>query len=149
VQNVALLVGGVVVGLTLCWRLALAILPFLPFLLLPGLMYGRALLSLAIQIQVAYGKAGVLAEQAISSVRTVYSFVGEKRTLDTFSEFLESTVKLGKKQGLAKGLAIGLTAQTFLIWAFVCWYGTYQIVHGYSKGSSVVFCAFIILYAGL
>ena len=119
-QNVALLVGGVVVGLTLCWRLALAILPFLPFLLLPGLVYGRALLSLAIQIQVAYGKAGVVAEQAISSVRTVYSFVGEKRTLDTFSEYLESTVKLGKKQGLAKGLAIGLTAQTFLIWAFVC-----------------------------
>lgn len=112
-------------------------------------MYGRALLGLAVRIQVAYGKAGTIAEQAISSIRTVYSFVGEKRTLEAFAESLESTVDLGKKQGLAKGLAIGLTGQTFLIWAFVCWYGTYQVVHGYAAGGSVVFGAFIILFAGL
>ncbi|KAG0581512.1 hypothetical protein KC19_4G257500 [Ceratodon purpureus] len=149
VQNLALLVGGVVVGLLLCWRVTLAILPSLPFLLLPGLMYGRALLGLAVRIQVSYGSAGTIAQQAISSIRTVYSFVGEQRILETYSNSLESSVSLGKKQGLAKGLAIGLTAQTFLVWAFVCWWGTYQVVHGYSNGGSVVFGAFIVLYAGL
>ena len=148
-QNVALLVGGVAVGLTLCWRVALVILPFLPFLLLPGIMYGRALLGLAARIQVAYGHAGTIAQQAISSIRTVYSFVGEKQTLEAYSNSLESTVSLGKKQGFAKGLAIGLTAQTFLVWAFVCWWGTYQVVRGRSTGGEVVFGAFIVLFAGL
>lgn len=148
-QNLALLVGGVVVGLTLSWRVTLAILPSLPFLLLPGIMYGRALLGLAVRIQVSYGSAGTIAQQAISSIRTVYSFVGEQRILEAYSNSLESSVSLGKKQGLAKGLAIGLTAQTFLVWAFVCWWGTYQVVHGFSIGGEVVFGAFIVLYAGL
>jgi len=149
VQNLALLAGGLAVGFTLCWRVTLSVLPFLPFLLLPGIMYGRALLGLAVRIQIAYGTAGTLAQQAISSIRTVYSFVGEKRTLEAYSDSLESTVSLGKKQGLAKGLAIGLTAQTFLIWGFVCWYGTYNVIHGYATGGEVVFAAFIVLYAGL
>ncbi|KAH9290464.1 hypothetical protein KI387_034581, partial [Taxus chinensis] len=35
-------------------------------------------------------------------IRTVYSFVGEKRTLDNYSAALDDLVKLGVKQGLAK-----------------------------------------------
>ncbi|CAK9878849.1 unnamed protein product [Sphagnum jensenii] len=149
IQNVMQMAGGLALGFYLSWRLALSIVPFLPFLVLPGLMYGRALLDLAVRIQIAYGKAGIVAEQAISAVRTVYSFVEEKRTLQTFSKYLEGTVNLGKKQGLAKGLAVGLTGQTFLAWAFAMWYGTYQFTHGMATGAEVVFCAFIILFAGL
>jgi ATP-binding cassette subfamily B (MDR/TAP) protein 1 len=149
IQNMTQMVGGLALGFYLSWRLALSIVPFLPFLVLPGLMYGRALLDLAVRIQIAYGKAGIVAEQAISSVRTVYSFVEEKRTLQTFSKYLEGTVNLGKKQGLAKGLAVGLTGQIFLAWAFAMWYGTYQFTHGMATGVEVVFCAFIILFSGL
>ncbi|ONK70235.1 uncharacterized protein A4U43_C05F31650 [Asparagus officinalis] len=72
-----------------------------------GLMYGRILMSLARKIREEYNNAGTIVEQAVSSIRTVYSFVGEKKTMAAFSAALEDSVKLGLRQGLFKGLAIG------------------------------------------
>lgn len=53
----------------------------------------------------AYGIAGSIAEQAISSIRTTYSYVGEHQTLHRFSCALKKSMKLGIKQGLTKGIA--------------------------------------------
>ncbi|AES92387.1 ABC transporter B family protein, putative [Medicago truncatula] len=57
-----------------------------------------------------YNKAGIIAEQAISSIRTVYSFAGE--------------MKLGLKQGLAKGLSIGSNGLLFAVWSLMAYYGS-------------------------
>ncbi|PRQ53735.1 putative xenobiotic-transporting ATPase [Rosa chinensis] len=62
--------------------------------------------------------AGSIAEQAISSSRSVYAFTGENNTIYQFSEALRGTIKLGLKQGMIKGLAIGSSTGTALAnWA--------------------------------
>ncbi|MGV7468019.1 ABC transporter transmembrane domain-containing protein, partial [Mycobacterium kansasii] len=91
---------------------------------IPGLIYGRALMGIARKMKDEYNKAGKIAEQAISSIRTVYSFVGETKTIADYSAALQGTVDLGLRQGLAKGLAIGSNGLVFAIWSFMSYFGS-------------------------
>lgn len=137
IMNTATFLGSYVAGFILMWRLALVAFPTVVLLIIPGLMYGRMLMGLACKMRVEYNKAGAIAEQAISSVRTVYSFVGERRTMVEFSAALEGSVRLGLRQGLAKGVAIGSNGITFAIWAFMIWYGSRLVMYHGSQGGTV------------
>ncbi|KAI6699359.1 hypothetical protein NL676_013683 [Syzygium grande] len=96
-----------------------------------------------------YNKAGTIAEQALSSIRTVYAFVGESKTLSEFSKSLEGSVKLGLRQGLAKGMAIGSNGIVFAIWSFMAYYGSRMVMyHGY-KGGTVYVVGTAITYGGV
>ena len=88
-MNVATFIGSYVVGFLMIWRLAIVGFPSIILLVIPGLMYGRALMDIARKIRDEYGKAGTIVEQAISSVRTVYSFVGESKTIEEYSTALQ------------------------------------------------------------
>ncbi|CAF2026657.1 unnamed protein product [Brassica napus] len=77
------------------WRLAIVGFPFIVLLLIPGLMYGRSLISITRKIRVEYKEAGSIAEQAISLVRTVYAFGSETKLIAKFSAALEGSMKLG------------------------------------------------------
>lgn len=48
----------------------------------------------------AYGVVGSIAEQAISLIRTVNSYVGENEMVKIFCNALDESLKLGVKQGL-------------------------------------------------
>ncbi|KAJ8420274.1 hypothetical protein Cgig2_030247 [Carnegiea gigantea] len=137
VMNTTTFVGSYVIAFTLLWRLAVVGLPFIVLLVVPGFMYGRILMGLARKLKVEYNKAGNIVEQAISSVRTVYAFVGESKTMANFSAALEGSVNLGLKQGLAKGMAIGSNGVTFAVWAFTAWYGTKLVIHHGTQGGTV------------
>ncbi|CAL9248282.1 unnamed protein product [Arabidopsis halleri] len=130
-------VGSYIVGFILLWRLAIVGLPFIVLLVIPGLMYGRALISISRKIREEYNEAGFVAEQAISSVRTVYAFSGERKTISKFSTALQGSVKLGIKQGLAKGITIGSNGITFAMWGFMSWYGSRMVMYHGAQGGTV------------
>ncbi|KAF5740332.1 ABC transporter B family member 15-like [Tripterygium wilfordii] len=148
-MNCSLFFGSYVVGFIMLWRLAIVGFPFVVLLVIPGLVYGRTLMEIARKIRVEYNKAGTIAEQAISSVRTVYAFVGEKKTTTEFSEALQWSVKLGLRQGLAKGLAIGSNGVTFAIWAFMCYYGSRMVMYHGGQGGTVFAVGAAIAVGGL
>ena len=77
------------------WKLAIVGFPFIVLLLIPGLMYGRSLISITRKIREEYKEAGSIAEQAISLVRTVYAFGSETKLIAKFSAALEGSMKLG------------------------------------------------------
>ncbi|KAG1326634.1 putative multidrug resistance protein [Cocos nucifera] len=149
IMNAATFIGSYIVGFFLIWRLALVALPTVVLLIIPGLMYGRILTSLARKIREEYNKAGAVAEQAISSIRTVYSFVAEARTMAKFSAALDDSVRLGLRQGLAKGIAIGSNSVTFAIWAFLVWYGSRLVMYHGDKGGTVFAVGAAIVVGGL
>ncbi|KAK2365759.1 ABC transporter B family member [Trifolium repens] len=136
-MNASMFIGSYIVAFALLWRLAIVGFPFVIFLVIPGLMYGRTLMGLAKKIREEYNQAGTIAEQAISSIRTVYSFAGESKTIAAFSDALDGSVKLGLKQGLAKGLAIGSNGVVFAIWAFMSYYGSRMVMYHGAKGGTV------------
>ncbi|GJZ33715.1 ABC transporter B family member 15-like protein, partial [Tanacetum coccineum] len=124
-------------------------LPFIILLVIPGLIYGRVLMSLSRKIRDEYNKAGDVAEQAISSVRTVYSYVGENKAITEYSDALQGTLTLGIKQGLAKGLAIGSNGIAYALWAFLCWYGSKMVMYHGAKGGTVFAVGASIAVGGL
>ncbi|KAG4914525.1 hypothetical protein JHK87_052082 [Glycine soja] len=148
-MNASMFVGSYIVAFALLWRLAIVGFPFVALLVIPGFMYGRTLMGLASKIREEYNKAGTIAEQAISSIRTVYSFVGESKTIDAFSEALQGSVELGLRQGLAKGLAIGSNGVVFAIWAFMSYYGSRLVMYHGAKGGTVFAVGAAIALGGL
>ncbi|CAO2044860.1 unnamed protein product [Urochloa humidicola] len=145
IMNCSMFLGGYAVGIALLWRLALVMLPSVPLLIVPGFLYGRVLIGLARKIREQYARPGAIAEQAVSSVRTVYSFVAEATTMARFSVTLEESTRLGIRRGLAKGVAIG---SSFGIYAFSVWYGSRLVMyHGY-KGGTVYAVSTAIIIGG-
>ncbi|KAL4379609.1 hypothetical protein GQ457_02G011440 [Hibiscus cannabinus] len=133
----AAVIGSYLVSFLILWRLALVIFPFVILLVVPSLIYGRILLSLARKIRVEYNKASTVAEQAISSIRTVYAFVGENKTTTEYSAALQGSLKLGLRQGLAKGLANGSHGIVFAVWAFIIYYGSRMVMYHGAKGGTI------------
>jgi ATP-binding cassette subfamily B (MDR/TAP) protein 1 len=138
IQYMATFVGGYIVAYVQVWRLAL-----------PGWFYNRAVTSLSSRMQSSYNKAGAIAEESISSVRTVYSFVGETKVVKLFSSSLDETVRLGIKQGFAKGLSMGSVGINFAIWAFLGWYGSEQILAGRADGGNILTTGIAIISGGM
>ncbi|XP_004489352.1 ABC transporter B family member 15-like [Cicer arietinum] len=148
-MNASMFIGSYIVAFALLWKLAIVGFPFVLLLVIPGLMYGRTLMDLARKIKEEYNEAGTIAEQAISSIRTVYSFVGESKTIDAFSNALQGSVKLGLKQGLAKGLAVGSNGVVFAIWSFMSFYGSRLVMYHGAKGGTVFAVGASIALGGL
>ncbi|KAF5199195.1 Abc transporter b family member [Thalictrum thalictroides] len=141
--------GSCLISFVIMWRLAIVALPFSLLLIISGMMYGHILMGLTRKLREEYDKAGSVVEQAISSIRTVYSFVGETKTMTDFTTALQSSVNLSMKQGLAKGIAIGSNGITFAIWAFMCWYGSRLVMNQNGEGGTVFAVGASIVYGGL
>ncbi|XVE50545.1 hypothetical protein DITRI_Ditri01bG0171400 [Diplodiscus trichospermus] len=138
-----------VVSFILSWKLALASIPFALLFIVPGLVFGKLMMNVIMKTTESYGVAGGIAEQAISSIRTVYSYVAENQILDKFSRALEKTLELGVKQGLAKGLMMGSMGTIYVGWAFQAWFGTYLVTEKGEKGGSVFIAGINVILAGL
>lgn len=147
--HLSALVFSIVVAFILSWRLAVASLPFAFMFVVPVLGIGSLLKGLAMKQKDAYDKGGGVADQAISSIRTVYSYVGEQQTIDKFSLALETSLKFGIKQGFTKGLMIGSMGMIFAAWAFVAWVGSYLVTEKGESGGKVFVSAICVIMAGL
>ncbi|XP_021771129.1 ABC transporter B family member 15-like [Chenopodium quinoa] len=148
-RNASLFVSSYVAAFALLWRLAIVGSPFVVFLIIPGLMYGRMLMKLSRKLTLEYNKAASIAEQAISSIRTVYAFVEEQKTLSKFSAALDGSVKLGLRQGLAKGFALGSGGVVFAVWAFCTWYGTKLVLNHTTRGGTIYMVGAALVMGGL
>lgn len=148
-MNASMFLGSYMAAFIMLWRLAIVGFPFVVLLVIPGLIYGRTLMGLARKIREEYNKAGSIVEQAISSIRTVYAFVGEQKTISEFSASLQSSVLLGLSQGLAKGLAIGSNGVVFAIWSFMSYYGSRMVMYHGAQGGTVFAVGAAIAVGGL
>lgn len=140
-------------GLAFCtyfsWRLSLAAFPTLILLVIPGLLYGKYLLYVSKKSFKEYSKANTIVEQALSSIKTVYSFTAEKNIVERYSAILEKTTRLGIKVGIAKGVAVGSTGLSFAIWAFLAWYGSYLVMYKGESGGQIYAAGLTFVMGGL
>lgn len=96
-----------------------------------------------------YGKANSIVEQALSSIKTVYAFTAERRIVERYSAILERTSRLGMKQGIAKGLAVGSTGLSFAIWGFLAWYGSHLVMYKGESGGRIYAAGISFVLSGL
>lgn len=149
ISNVAGFFSGQLAAFYLSWRLAVIAIPALLLLVIPTLIYGKLLNITQRKLQEACTDAGGIVEQALSSIRTVYSYVGEQDTVKRFKAALGPTLELGIKQGLLKGITIGSSGSIHVIWALLGWYGSILVTEKGVQGGNIFSATTCILNGGL
>lgn len=142
-------ISGIAFSTYFSWRLATVSYPTLLLLIIPGMLYGKYLIYLSNKSHKEYSKANAIVEQALSSIKTVYSFTAEGRIIERYSEILERISRLGLKQGIAKGLAVGSSGLSFAIWAFMAWYGSRLVMYKAESGGRIYASAICFILSGL
>lgn len=148
-MHTSVFLSGIAFSTYLSWRLSLVAFPLLLLLIVPGIIYGKYLLHLSKKTYQEYGKANAIVEQALSSIKTVYSFTAERTIIEKYSEILDRTKKMGIKQGIAKGLAVGSTGLSFAIWAFLAWYGSRLVMYKGESGGRIYAASISFILGGL
>ncbi|KAM1357938.1 hypothetical protein ACFX2I_045043 [Malus domestica] len=148
-SKVSTFIAGYMVAFILLWELAMVGLPFALLLVVPGWICGTTLTGLARKRREENIKAGTIAEQAVSSLKTVYAFAGENKTIAQFCAALHGTIKLGLKEGLVKGLAIGSSGIAFSIWAVMSYSGSRMVIYHGALGGTVFAVGFSVVNGGL
>lgn len=148
-MHASVFISGLAFSIYFSWRLSLVAFPLLLLLIIPGMIYGKYLMILSKKSESEYGKANTIIEQALSSIKTVYSFTLERRIMERYSAILDRTTELGIRQGIAKGLAVGSTGLSFAIWAFLAWYGSRLVMYKGESGGRIYAAGITFILSGL
>ncbi|XP_067843432.1 bile salt export pump-like isoform X1 [Heptranchias perlo] len=77
----------------------------------------------------AYAKAGAVAEEVLSSIRTVAAFSGEKKEAERYDRNLVFAQRWGVRKGMIMGVFTGyMWMIIFLCYALAFWYGSHLII---------------------
>ncbi|XP_042024698.1 ABC transporter B family member 19-like [Salvia splendens] len=140
---------GYAVGFKSSWKVSLAVFAVTPLTMFCGIAYKAIYGGLTAKEEGSYRKAGSIAEQAISSIRTVISFAAEEILAGKYGELLEGSVPLGAKLGFAKGAGMGVIyLVTYATWALAFWYGSILVAKGDLSGGSAIACFFGVNVGG-
>uniref|UniRef100_A0A672R9D7 Bile salt export pump n=1 Tax=Sinocyclocheilus grahami TaxID=75366 RepID=A0A672R9D7_SINGR len=136
IQRFTTFVCGFLMGFAKGWKLTLVIVSVSPLIGVgAGLMFVAKLTGMELQ---AYAKAGAVADEVLSSVRTVAAFGGEKKEVERYDHNLVSAQRWGIRKGLIMGFFTGyMWFIIFLCYALAFWYGSSLVVdtQEYSPGT--------------
>lgn len=136
-----------VIGFVYGWKLTLVVLAVSPLLIVASGFLAKVVSSMTDRELDAYAKAGSVAEEVLSSIRTVVAFSGENKEYERYSKNLSDAKKTGIQKSWGIGAAMGfLWLSMFLSYALGFWYGSGLIREGeYTIGTMlVVFFSVII-----
>ncbi|XP_070786932.1 bile salt export pump-like isoform X2 [Enoplosus armatus] len=120
---------GFCIGFVTGWKLTLVIIAASPLI---GIGAGLMALFVAkltgLELQ-AYAKAGAVADEVLSSIRTVAAFGGEKKEVQRYDRNLISAQRFGIRKGLIVGFFTGfMWLVIFLCYGLAFWYGSSLVV---------------------
>ncbi|XP_068623038.1 multidrug resistance protein homolog 49-like [Battus philenor] len=117
-------VTAVIISLVYGWELTLVILSCAPVIIGTTAVVAKVQSSLTTQELKAYSIAGVIAEEVLSSIRTVVAFGGEEKEIKRYSDRLDPAKKTGTIKGVYSGIGSGLMwLIIYMTYALSFWYG--------------------------
>ncbi|NXM14868.1 ABCBB protein, partial [Ploceus nigricollis] len=138
IQRITTFVGGFLLGFVSGWKLTLVIIAVSPLLGVGAALYGLAVAKLTGRELKAYAKAGAVADEVLSSIRTVAAFGGEKKEVERYDKNLVFAQHWGIRKGIIMGLFSGyMWLIIFLSYALAFWYGSKLVLEEeeYSPGT--------------
>uniref|UniRef100_K3W854 Bile salt export pump n=1 Tax=Globisporangium ultimum (strain ATCC 200006 / CBS 805.95 / DAOM BR144) TaxID=431595 RepID=K3W854_GLOUD len=131
--------SGITIGLIKGWELALILLAFTPFIAFTAYL-AMKVLSTATQSGIeSYGKAGAIAQESLSNIRTVHMFNSIQHFIHKYDEALGLSTKAGIKKGFAVGWGTGLMFFTvFCTYACGLFYGAVKVANDRLDGNNCV-----------
>uniref|UniRef100_A0A3Q4GPN6 ATP-binding cassette sub-family B member 5 n=1 Tax=Neolamprologus brichardi TaxID=32507 RepID=A0A3Q4GPN6_NEOBR len=129
IQGFTSFVVSFIIGLSKGWKLTLVILAVSPVLGISAALFSMVLTSFTSKEQTAYAKAGAVAEEVISSIRTVFAFSGQEKEIERYHKNLEDAKRMGIKKAISANLSMGVTFLfIYLSYALAFWYGSTLIL---------------------
>ncbi|XP_049932394.1 ABC transporter B family member 4-like [Nymphaea colorata] len=104
VQNIITLIAGITIAFVANWQLSLIILVYVPLIGLEGFAQIKFLERFNADAKAMYEEASQVANDVISSIRTVASFCAEQQVMDLYEEKCGASRKNGVRQALISGL---------------------------------------------
>ncbi|XP_074483183.1 bile salt export pump isoform X2 [Sebastes fasciatus] len=128
-QRFTTFVCGFCIGFVKGWKLTLVIVAASPLIGVgAGLMAVFVAKLTGMELQ-AYAKAGAVADEVLSSIRTVAAFGGEIKEVQRYDRNLISAQRWGIRKGLIMGFFTGyMWMIIFLCYGLAFWYGSSLVV---------------------
>ncbi|XP_008297780.1 ATP-dependent translocase ABCB1 [Stegastes partitus] len=146
IQGFTTFIVSFIIGFTKGWKLTLVILAVSPALGFSAALFSKVLTSFTSKEQTAYAKAGAVAEEVLSSIRTVFAFSGQEKEIERYHKNLEDAKTMGVKKAISANIAMGFTfLMIYLSYALAFWYGSRLIVSGEYTIGSVLTVFFVVL----
>ncbi|CAH2078705.1 unnamed protein product [Thlaspi arvense] len=109
VQNIATVVAGLIIAFSANWILALIVLALSPLIVMQGYLQTKFFTGFSADAKVMYEEASQVANDAVSSIRTVASFCAEGKVMDLYQQKCDGPKKQGVRLGLKSGAGFGLS----------------------------------------
>ncbi|CAF4068150.1 unnamed protein product, partial [Rotaria sordida] len=123
-QFIASFIAGLILGFIKGWKLTLVILSISPILVVSAAICTRITATMTSQELKSYAKAGAVAEEVLSSIRTVFSYNGAAYESKRYEEHLRSAKLSGIRKGGLNGILMGIVwLLIFCVYALGFWYG--------------------------
>uniref|UniRef100_A0A8C7RJF4 ATP-binding cassette, sub-family B (MDR/TAP), member 4 n=1 Tax=Oncorhynchus mykiss TaxID=8022 RepID=A0A8C7RJF4_ONCMY len=146
IQSFTTFVASFIIGFSKGWKLTLVILAVSPVLGFSAFIFSKVLTSFTSLEQSAYAKAGAVAEEVISSVRTVFAFGGQQKEITRYEKNLEDAKNMGIRKAISANIAMGFTfLMIYLSYALSFWYGSTLILSGEYTIGTVLTVFFTVL----
>ncbi|KAJ7322390.1 hypothetical protein JRQ81_018677, partial [Phrynocephalus forsythii] len=125
IQHFSTFLTGIIIGFVYGWKLTLVVLSVSPLLVVSGGVWSYLLSVLTSQELTAYAKAGAVAEEILSAIRTVVAFNGQKKAIARYDANLEAARSVGLKKTITTNFSLGISQfLMFGCYALAFWYGT-------------------------
>jgi ATP-binding cassette subfamily B (MDR/TAP) protein 1 len=128
------------------WKFSIAFVPLVPCIILCSTIMVAMIKKYTIDEMKAYANAGQIAQESLSSIRTIFAFCLQRKTIDNYSKSLVDAENISKKKGLITGLFGGAANSLFnCCFAIAIVYGSYLVrtnCKSYSPSNIVqsIFC---------
>ncbi|XXG77264.1 hypothetical protein AAC387_Pa08g1450 [Persea americana] len=138
VQNFSTATTGLVIAMVVNWRLAFIILAMLPLVGMQGYAQTKFLQGFSSDAKAMYEEASQVANDAVSSIRTVVSFCSEQKVVDLYKKICEAATKNGVWQGIISGVGFGISNFVlYCTYALIFYVGAHFVEEGKATFSQV------------
>jgi len=109
VQNSATLIAGLIIAFVSNWELSLIILALIPLIGLNGWIQMKFIQGFSADAKMMYEEASQVANDAVSSIRTVASFSAEEKVMELYKKKCEAPLRTGIRTGIISGIGFGVS----------------------------------------
>ncbi|KAH0489079.1 MAG: hypothetical protein KVP17_001306, partial [Porospora cf. gigantea B] len=124
----SLFVSGFIIAFTQSWQLSLVMAGVLPLLILGGYFVMHSMVNASALQEQFYSRAGAVAEETISAIKTVVSFGLEEKQVEKYNDLISEVQAVARRGGVFNGLGLaGTMGFFFLCFALGFWFSAWLI----------------------
>jgi ABC-type multidrug transport system fused ATPase/permease subunit len=127
-QHITTFIGGIVIGFYFGWQMALIVIGITPPLGLATSFLAKFMGEASRRNQDAYGKAGSVADETFTNIRTISALGAEEKEVARYTSHLGVARDAGVRRSMLAGLSMAVTNFImFCSYGLCLWFGVWLI----------------------